>query len=398
MILRRTPEKYACRLLAIIILLLTAGTFDAAADNIKPGRPNWSNIVTCAKASLVAVLAVDGQGREKSRGSGVIVRKDGLILTAWHAVCQARKVKVELADGATCWADGLLGWDGGKDFALLKIPASDLPVLPLGDSDKLQAGDPVLALRAPWHDEPTAAEGAISLIDDSLWGVRLMQITNPLTFGYSGGPVLNTKGEIIGLVSFVMLIGAERNFALPSKAFAHTLEFASIITPLKEAVARERDGSAASLYLAGMFDMPRNPDNLKEQAKLKRALESFRKAAHKQPDFAAAYSHIGICLVALGRGKEAVEAYKTALRLKPDYAEAAANLGAAYGRMGRYKEAAAAYEKALQWMPDSAAAHYNLGVIYLALKERGKARKEYETLKGMNKESAEKLERALKRK
>ena len=142
-------------------------------------------------------------------GSGFVVDADGLILTNNHVIDGARSVSVRFSTGATREAR-VLGTDRGNDLALLKVDLPDnVPVASLGDSDRVRIGDPAIAIGSPFGLDQTVTQGIISATSRT-WApgngrVRrnLLQTDAPLNPGNSGGPLLNARGEVIGINSMI---------------------------------------------------------------------------------------------------------------------------------------------------------------------------------------------------
>jgi len=146
----------------------------------------------------------NGSGRELVRGagSGFIVSPDGVILTNAHVVRDADQVTVKLQDRREYRAK-VLGSDPKTDVAVLKIEAKGLPVVPLGNTRNLQVGEWVLAIGSPYGLESTVTAGVVSakgrtLPNDSVPFIQTDVAVNP---GNSGGPLFNTRGEVVGINS-----------------------------------------------------------------------------------------------------------------------------------------------------------------------------------------------------
>ncbi|MCA1817476.1 MAG: DegQ family serine endoprotease [Acidobacteria bacterium] len=162
--------------------------------------------------------------REEGVGSGVIVSADGLVLTNYHVIDGAQQIKVELTDKRVLEAR-VIGADKPSDLAVLKIDATGLPVLPLGDSDRVRVGDVVLAIGNPLDIGQTVTSGIVSakgrttgLGDGSF--ADFIQTDAPINRGNSGGALVNTNGELVGINS--QIVGSETGgsigigFAIPS--------------------------------------------------------------------------------------------------------------------------------------------------------------------------------------
>lgn len=161
---------------------------------------------------------------QRALGSGVIVTPDGYILTNHHVIDGAEEIKVDLNDGRTLDAR-VIGSDSPSDIAVLKISASGLPYLTPGDSDKVQVGDVALAIGNPLGIGQTVTMGIISAKGRSGPGLGsgtfedFLQTDAPINQGNSGGALVNTTGELIGINSQILSSGGGNigiGFAIPS--------------------------------------------------------------------------------------------------------------------------------------------------------------------------------------
>ena len=139
----------------------------------------------------------------QSLGSGFIISDNGTVLTNAHVVKDADEIIVRLSNQRELTAQ-LIGLDERSDVAVLKIEASDLPTLTLGDSDKLEVGEWVLAIGSPFGLDFTATQGIVSALGRSLPSdsyVQFIQTDVAVNPGNSGGPLMNTSGEVVGINS-----------------------------------------------------------------------------------------------------------------------------------------------------------------------------------------------------
>lgn len=139
----------------------------------------------------------------KSLGSGFIIAPNGYILTCAHVINHAKQVIVELTDHREYVAH-VVGFDTKSDVALLKINATDLPVVKIGHPHNLQVGDWVLAIGAPFGFENSATAGIVSAKGRNLPGsdyVPFIQTDVPINPGNSGGPLFNIRGRVVGINS-----------------------------------------------------------------------------------------------------------------------------------------------------------------------------------------------------
>jgi serine protease Do len=145
----------------------------------------------------------DRQREAQSLGSGFIISSDGYILTNNHVIADADEILVRLADRSEMKAK-LIGTDPRSDVALLKIDGKDLPVLKLGKSQDLKAGQWVVAIGSPFGFDHTVTQGIVSAVGRSLPNenyVPFIQTDVPINPGNSGGPLFNLNGEVVGINS-----------------------------------------------------------------------------------------------------------------------------------------------------------------------------------------------------
>jgi Do/DeqQ family serine protease len=156
--------------------------------------------------------------KQRSGGSGVIVDKEGYVLTNNHVVEETDKVKVRLNDGREFTAT-VKGQDSRTDLAVLHIKAKDLPVADLGDSDKLEVGEWAIAIGSPFGLDHTVTVGVISAKGRSGLGTGtyedFIQTDASINPGNSGGPLINIDGEVVGINAMIIQPGTGIGFAIP---------------------------------------------------------------------------------------------------------------------------------------------------------------------------------------
>lgn len=166
-----------------------------------------------------------GQGRrrvkEQTLGSGVIIdSKKAIVLTNAHVIQGAAQINVTLLDGRTFTAS-LIGSDPDFDLAVLKLDkASNLPALPMGQSDDLMPGETVIAIGNPLGFSHTVTTGVVSALDRSIKTDRstitdLIQIDAAINPGNSGGPLINLAGELVGINTAMLRQAANIGFSIP---------------------------------------------------------------------------------------------------------------------------------------------------------------------------------------
>jgi serine protease Do len=169
--------------------------------------------------------------REQGLGSGVIMTPDGYLLTNNHVVDGANDVRVTLSDKREFKAK-VVGTDAKSDIAVLKIDASTLPSITVGDSTKVQVGDYALAIGDPFGVGQTVTMGIVSATGRSHLGIEdyedFIQTDAPINPGNSGGALVNDRGELIGINTAIIAHGSEGNqgigFAIPANMVRTVME------------------------------------------------------------------------------------------------------------------------------------------------------------------------------
>ncbi|HDS09055.1 MAG TPA: Do family serine endopeptidase, partial [Firmicutes bacterium] len=168
--------------------------------------------------------------RSQGFGSGFIINKEGFILTNYHVIQNADKIRVRLSDKREFEAK-LIGSDEQSDIALIKIEGENLPVARLGDSDRVQVGEWVIAVGSPFSFDFTVTAGIISAIKRSgVTGARYenyIQTDAAINPGNSGGPLVNLNGEVIGINTAIV----SRSGGFQGLGFAIPINFVKALIP-----------------------------------------------------------------------------------------------------------------------------------------------------------------------
>src|SRR5437899_1542503 len=160
----------------------------------------------------------DQNAPRRGAGSGFIIDADGSILTNHHVIDRAGRITVKLSDGRSLKAR-VIGSDPDTDIALIKIDGqSGLPVAPLGDSSTLRMGEWVCAIGNPLGYEHAVTVGVVSFLGRKLFDQSLdnyIQTDAAINFGNSGGPLINSRGEVIGINAAISSRASSIGFAVP---------------------------------------------------------------------------------------------------------------------------------------------------------------------------------------
>jgi serine protease Do len=216
---------------------------DAAADPAMPA--SFADVITRANLAVVSIEAtsrvhrrmppwhppLDGFGGPdrggphepkgpplRGSGSGFFIDEAGYILTNNHVVEGAERLTVKLPDGRSLRAR-VMGADPDTDVALIKVDSNDrLPAAPIGNSSGLRVGEWVCAIGNPLAYEHSVTVGVVSYLGRKLWDTALddyIQTDAAINFGNSGGPLVNSRGEVIGINAAISSRGSNIGFAVP---------------------------------------------------------------------------------------------------------------------------------------------------------------------------------------
>ncbi|MGC2433190.1 MAG: trypsin-like peptidase domain-containing protein, partial [Desulfobaccales bacterium] len=154
-------------------------------------------------------------------GSGVLIAPDGYILTNDHVVAQARLLQATLEDGRTL-AGEIVGTDPATDLAVIRVNAAGLPFASLGDSAALRVGQVVIAIGNPFGFQSTVSTGVVSALGRALRSragrliENIIQHSAPLNPGNSGGPLVDSRGRVVGVNTAIIMMAQGIGFAIPA--------------------------------------------------------------------------------------------------------------------------------------------------------------------------------------
>ena len=336
--------------IATFIVLLFCLTNSTPAQTVP-------EIAEKALAATVYLEMQDSNGLPLGFGSGFFV-KPNLIATNYHVIAGAASGTAKLVGKHTTYKiEGWTATDEDNDLALLKVSAYGIKPLPLRNSDVVKIGETVYVAGNPKGLEGTFSDGIISSRRDKHTKERF-QMTAPISPGSSGGPVLNSKGEVIGVsvAAHRDLDAQNLNFAIPSRYLKTLLTVSKPTKPLlqvNQTISAEtyfRRGYAC--YDLGLYDL---------------AIANYDKAIQLEPNDANAYYNRGLAKGKLGEYFAAISDFDKAIQLKPNDAEAYIGRGLAKTGLGQHFAAISDYDKAIQLKPDYAFAYYNRGIAKATL-------------------------------
>lgn len=220
-------SRRSVRTATLLATLLAAAP--VAAQSFAPAQPAAAGAVSprriaaAAHASLLMIRALDANGDTLGLGTGFLVSADGRFVTNYHVIQEAARLSVKVLDGPEFQDVQLLAADPASDLALMQLPAvHGLPSMPVGSDAQVEVGDRVFVMGNPMGMSGTFTDGMVSG-KRPLEGVAMLQISAPISPGSSGGPVMNERGEVIGVATMMVMGGQNLNMAVPVRYLAPML-------------------------------------------------------------------------------------------------------------------------------------------------------------------------------
>lgn len=383
-----------------------------------------SEIFEKVNDAVVVIYGYDKDGKTKSQGSGVVISEDGLVLTNFHVISGCDKFGVShnntLIDNTS-----LKAIDYENDLLILKIPNSSLKKIEIGNSDSLKVGEKIYAIGSPLGLENTISEGIISGLRNTDNRNRdKIQITASISPGSSGGAVVNTKGELVGISSSQIKSGQSLNFAVPVNRAVTLLEqsvtnpvsteayiyfyrginayitsanedaisnFTEVIRLMPDSTLGYRfrgltyeamllDNKALADYTQAIETDPNDDNGYRFRASFyiarglfDKAVDDMTKAIIINDKEALNYKYRGEAYYGKQSFSNAVSDLNTAISLDESDYESFYLRGKTYADMNDHKKALADYDKAIELSPDYFDAYYSRARLFMNTNENNRA-------------------------
>ncbi len=204
----------------------------------------------CASA-VFYLERYDMDGALMGIGSGFFISRDGLALTNYHVIDGAAKAIIMMADGTIYDVKGVCGFDKERDLAILQIDGSGFDYLRLGDSDVLTVGDRVYSIGSPFGMLNSLSDGIVSNAGQDVNDAEFIPFSAPISQGSGGGPVLDTRGQVVGVTCLTASHGQTLNFAVPINV-AESLSRTGCV-PL---ITLNFSGEGRTIFYAGYYPVP----------------------------------------------------------------------------------------------------------------------------------------------
>ena len=335
--------------------MLLIFAFGFAPEITRAQEADLPELVRRIKPSAVAVETFGAKGEKLSRGSGFFVAANKII-TNRHVIENAAKVEIHLMNGNTFTAKGTVAIDGEGDLALLQVDVPAAQAAPLYiEKATPQEGESIVVIGNPFGLEGSVSNGIVSAVREIAGYGKIIQITAPISPGSSGSPVVNMRGEVVGIATLQAAEGQSLNFAVPAERIA-AMKIGNLQTfaALDADTRKSKRAGAERLYAQGLAQLSRDD--------YARAVPFFERAAQADENYVEAWYQAGFSYGMLGKHAEALRATRQAAKLRPDWAQAQINVGASSYALGQYKEAETAYKQAARLDSNNAEVQYALGL------------------------------------
>jgi hypothetical protein len=347
-------EVYSTVLASFVLGFLALRVYQSliapgSSSRENPGSEELPELVKRVRPAVVTLLAYDSTGKPIGQGSGFFVSTRGEILTNHHVLDGASSAEIMTSDGTKHPIAAVVGDDPNSDLTeVIVISDDDTPFLPLAHQ-RPEAGERIVVIGSPLGLEQTVSEGIVSAIPEERQQIgeimpATLQITAPISEGSSGGPVLDMKGEVVGVAAAYLRKGEDLNFAIPLERILTLKRSKPMTLALWSNPHRKPD--ARDFFTEGIASMKLDD--------CEQALLSFHMAVKKIPSFALAWWGTGVCFLQEGKATEAVAALKRAASLDPSLALPHYALGLTYASQGKRELAFKEYSLLKRLDPDLA--------------------------------------------
>jgi S1-C subfamily serine protease len=371
------------------------------------------------KSAIVLLIAKDSTDEILGTGTGFIVKPEGILVTNYHVLVDATAIEAVMFNGDRIHIKSILKVDRTKDFALLQLPKGTYSTLEIGDSDKLENFDYLSAIGF-LSENINSLEGfsgpnktnnpkekvvqtfgfVLGIHPQAQPDFPFIYTTASFGPGFSGGPVVNKKNQVIGIAT---VEGRSINLALPInfiKPFLDTKVKISLNNLLEEdKISKEAHYFRGNYYLYVKGDPDRAAIEFQSAIKLddsfvlahydlgaayqsqgltKETIQEYEKSIALNPSFPEGNLNLGGHYFRTKKYNLAIKHFKQAIKAYPNFIQAHSNLGAVLNKLNRSKEAIPHLEKAIQLDPEFGVAYFNLGNAYFKENNLFKARKAYD--------------------
>ena len=341
------------------IIMILFGLWVVILSKPLKAETDLTELVKLVQPAVATVVAYDVDSNVANIGTGFFVNKSGHLITNYHVLVGKFGAEIKTADGSTYPIKAVVAENQSTDLVkvLVDIPPAKIRWIEVS-REMPPVAQRVMVVGSPMGLEQSVSDGIVSSVREIPGIGVFFQMSAPISPGSSGSPVVNMKGQVVGVASFQFVQGQNLNFAISGKSILDLKSNKSALT-LSEwtyRISNQKPKLAGELCRKG-FSFSVNGQDQK-------ALQYFKKATEKDPDSTTAWYGLGYCYAGKNSHDDAIQAYKEAIRTDPTNEISHFHLGNYYHKIGRKDEAIESYKKVLSINPNFEAAHFNLGIIY----------------------------------
>jgi S1-C subfamily serine protease len=364
------------------------------APKVQSRQIEWSQIAELAEKSVFQLNVLNEHGQPYGLGTAFCIAPEGYLVTNAHVIKGSENFEAITAQGAKFNVKAVRYFDELHDLAVLEIDGRGLAGLKLA-GDQPKVGEPVAAYGSPNGMQGSFSEGVVSALrPGSDLGAKqmgdLIQISAPISKGSSGSPVLNARGEVIGVATLLLKESQNLNFAVPISALKQLLE----TKPLLPDEFESREALAANPPFPAEEKLPESPaaaspaesitsdpemEGFEQAKRASKWIEAFRIAKSlvaKYPESSTSHFQMGFAAAELSLYDVALRSFQESIAKNPESSASWNNLGIIYGRLRNDVEAEKAFARAAELNPSYSLSWGNLvrtRVINKKWREAGEA-------------------------
>ena len=342
-----------------------------------------TQLVDKIRPAVATIVVYDVNRKVSSIGSGFFIDKRGHLITNYHVLDGSYAADVRTLDGKVYPIKLVVADEKSADLVkvLVDIPRKEINAIKL--SKKLpEIAEQILVVGSPMGLEHTVSEGIVSSIREIPAVGKFFQMSAPISPGSSGSPVINLKGQVIGVATFQFVRGQNLNFAVAAESVLK-------LKPTGAALALSRWTFNNSLEQPKLAEqLCRQGYSFSINGEDQKAIQFFRQAIEKDPNNTMAWNGLGYCHVGLNNPRAAIEAYQQAIKTDPTDAGLRFILANYFVKLGRQQEAIESYQQAISLNPAFEPAYFRLGVIYTQLDRPAEGKAAFEEVIRLNPDAA----------
>lgn len=344
---------------------------------------NLTKLVNKIRPAVATIIVYDANRQVNSIGSGFFIDKIGHLITNYHVLEGSYDADVRTADGNTYPVKMVVAENQTVDLlkVLVEIPREKVKWIKLSN-DLPEIAEQIMVIGSPMGLEQTVSEGIVSSIREIPALGEFFQMSAPISPGSSGSPVINLKGQVIGVATFQFISGQNLNFAVSGKS-------ALKLKPNGPGLALSRWTFNKSLRKPKLAEeLCRKGYSFSVNGEDQKAVEFFKEAIEKDPENTMAWNGLGYCLVGMNNPEDAIKAYKQAIKINPLDETLYYTLGNYYIKLGRSQEAIESYQQVIRINPAYEPAYFRLGIIYTQLGRLNEGKQAFEEVIKLNPDAA----------